>query len=62
MIFGDVTVPGEVMAGLIALISMAGVGVTSWMLLTLVKLTSVIAGLEERLDGHERRIDRLERP
>jgi hypothetical protein len=60
--FGDVTVPGEVMAGMIGLLSIAGVGITSWMLLTLVKLTSVVAGLEERLDGHERRIDRLERP
>jgi hypothetical protein len=58
--FGDVSVPGEVLAGLIGLISIAGVGITSWMLLTLVRLTSVIATLEERLDGHERRIDKLE--
>lgn len=61
MIFGDVSVPGEVLAGLIGLLSLAGVGITSWMLLTLVRLTNVVTGLEERVDGHDRTIDRHDR-
>ena len=60
MSFGQITMPGEVLAGLIALVSVAGVGITSWMLVTLVRLTAVVAAMEECINGHERRLNRLE--
>jgi hypothetical protein len=58
--FGDVTIPGEVMAGIITVFVVIGGGISSWMLTTLVRLTNVVTSLEERLDGHEKRIDRID--
>jgi hypothetical protein len=48
------------MAGIITVFVVIGGGISSWMLTTLVRLTNVVTSLEERLDGHEKRIDRID--
>ena len=51
-------VPGEVVAAVLTVVTVMGVGLTSWMLITMVRLTGVVASLEARLADHDKRLDR----
>jgi hypothetical protein len=57
-------VPTEVIGGIIGLFSVVFVGLASWALHMLVKLSNVVASMEARLEeqskDHERRIAALE--
>lgn len=53
-------VPGEAVAAILTVMTVMGVGLTSWMLMTMVKLTGIIAGLEAKLEEHERVLARHE--
>lgn len=57
-------IPTEILGGIIALFSVVFVGLTSWALHMLVKLSNVVASLEARIESqskdYERRIAALE--
>ena len=53
-------IPGEAVAAVLTIITVIGVGLTSWMLVTMVRLTSVVASLEARIHEQEKTIERHE--
>lgn len=57
-------IPTEILGGIISLFTVVFIGLASWALHMLVKLSNVVAGMEARLEeqskDHERRIAALE--
>lgn len=55
MIVSDITVPGELFAAVLTLFILGGVGMTGWILSTIVKLLQLMAALTARVEGLEKR-------
>lgn len=57
-------IPSEIIGGIVGLLTVTFIGLSSWALHMLVKLSSVVsaleARLEERSEDHERRLRALE--
>jgi hypothetical protein len=54
-------IPGEAVAAVLTVLTLIGVGLTSWLLATMFRLSNVIAALEAKLMDHDKRLDRLDR-
>lgn len=54
-------VAGEVITGTVGFVTLMVVGVASWSLKLLVRMSQILSRIEERTEDHDRRISDLER-
>lgn len=59
VLLGDVSIPGEVLAAILGVLTVMGVGLGSWTLVTVVRLTGSVASLASTVAQLERTVEAL---
>lgn len=60
MVIYGAEVAGEVIAGVVGFVTLAVVGIASWALMLLVRMSQILSRIEERTEDHDRRLGHLE--
>lgn len=60
MVIYGAEVAGEVIAGVVGFVTLAVVGIASWALMLLVRMSQILSRIEERTEDHDRRLVSLE--